>query len=731
VTTAGAAAHPVPGGITATRARVDRLIPLVGAYLLLATFYAWQAWRRETPTIFTDELETTQISRAIADTGHAMRRGEPYGFTSLVPYLTAPFWWIHPVASAYETIKTVQAFVMTSAIFPAYLLARRVVTPGWALFAAVAAIAAPALSYSPILVEEPWAYPAATLALWLTVRATDRRTRASFALAFAACVLAVLIRSQLVALFGALVAGLLVLGWRSAWMRRYRATWSTWDTVGFWVLAVGVLIAVVAFAGHQSAEWQDATTGWKGRMVEYGSWAGGAFAIGIGIVPAIALLSVLAVPARERERPGVRAFVAVTAGAVASFAWYAAIKGTYLSTTFSSLVVERNLVYLAPLAFVATAYLFERAAAPAWAVVVSGVVVLGLVVWTPIERGLDNFPYYEAHGLAILALANREWGWPTGRIETALVVLVVVSVILLLFTATPLRPSGLSVAIPVTIAVAILGWNAVAETYASIGEHDFSARVQKNLPKPNDWVDLATGGGSTTILGQRMDDNPLGFASMEFWNRSIERVWSVDGTGPGPGHTLTPDLQSVDGTLWPNPETEFVVGANGVEVAGPVVATSPAANATVVRLDGKPIRLRSNDTGVAADGWMIGLSPDPSVAHAAHNQFDVSRGGTGNVVVTLSRAVFCPKGVRLAGVARVRAGDLVRGSDKQPAIGRVTGSETAYVPGCGTRTVVLPTPDGPWRAEVAIETFVPRDVDPKHSSDARALGAQVGFGVQP
>jgi hypothetical protein len=480
-----------------------------------------------------------------------------------VPYLTAPFWWIHPVASAYETIKTVQAFVMASAIFPAYLLARRVVTPGWALFAAVATIAAPALSYSPILVEEPWAYPAATLALWLTVRATDRPTRAAFALAFAACVVAVLIRSQLLALFGALAAGLLVLGWRSAWMRRYRTTWSTWDTVGFWTLAVGALIAVVAFFGHRSAEWEDAASQWKGRMVEYGSWAGGAFAIGIGIIPAIALLSVLAVPARERERPGVRAFVAVTAGAVASFAWYAAIKGTYLSTTFSSLVVERNLVYLAPLAFVATAYLFERAAAPAWAVVVSGVVVLGLVVWTPIERGLDSFPYYEAHGFAILALANREWAWPTGRIEAALVVLVVVSVILLLLTATPLRPARLAVWVPVTIAVAVLGWNAVAETYASIGEHDFSARVQKNLPKPNDWIDRATGAASTTILGQRMDDNPLGFASMEFWNRSIERVWSVDGTGPGPGHTLTPDLQNVDGTLWPNPQTEYVVARTG------------------------------------------------------------------------------------------------------------------------------------------------------------------------
>jgi len=86
------------------RARLESAAPLIGAYLLLATLYAWQAWRRETPTIFSDELETTQISRAIAETGHAARRGEPYGFTSLVPWFTAPFWWLHPVATAYESI---------------------------------------------------------------------------------------------------------------------------------------------------------------------------------------------------------------------------------------------------------------------------------------------------------------------------------------------------------------------------------------------------------------------------------------------------------------------------------------------------------------------------------------------------------------------------------------------------------------------------------------------------
>ena len=202
-------------------------------------------------------------------------------------------------------------------------------------------------------------------------------------------------------------------------MRRWRATWSRWDWVGAVVLGVGAVVAVVAFLGHHSTEWSTATTLWKGRMVEYGSWAGGAFAIGIGIVPAIALLAALAVPGAERDRPGVRAFVIVSGGAVVSFGWYAAVKGAYLSTNFSSLIVERNLVYLAPLAFVATAYLLERGAAPIWSVVVAGAAVLGLVIWVPIERGLDNFPYYEAHGLAILALANREWAWPLGRIETA------------------------------------------------------------------------------------------------------------------------------------------------------------------------------------------------------------------------------------------------------------------------------------------------------------------------
>ena len=130
---------------------------------------------------------------------------------------------------------------------------------------------------------------------------------------------------------------------------------------------------------------------------------------------------------------------------------------------------------------------------------------------------------------------------------------------------------------------------------------------------------------------------------------------------------------------------------------------------------------------------MVGDPGNPEVpARAAYNRFDVSDGGTGTAVVTLSRQTFCPAGAHLPGEAVVRIGILGRGEDKQPAILRQTASDTQYVPACGFRTFVLPTPSAPWRVEVAIQTFVPSQVDPKGSAgERRALGARVSFDVVP
>jgi hypothetical protein len=164
-----------------------------------------------------------------------------------------------------------------------------------------------------------------------------------------------------------------------------------------------------------------------------------------------------------------------------------------------------------------------------------------------------------------------------------------------------------------------------------------------------------------------------------------------------------------------------VPAVNGVEVAGDEVARGGEAGPVLVRI-GDVLRLRSNQTGVAADGWMG--------AEAAYNRFDVSGDGPGYARVSLSRETFCPEGVKLPGLIRIAIGPIGVGPDKQPALERVTGSETIYLPACGSRVVGLRAPDGPWRVEVRAQTFVPAEVDPT-LSERRELGAVVGFSFVP
>ncbi|MBA3567400.1 MAG: hypothetical protein H0W31_11195, partial [Actinobacteria bacterium] len=156
------------------RGLLDRLhaaIPLLTLYFGLAVLYAWQASQHPVPTIFTDEIELAQLSRSIAETGEPARRGEPYGLATLAAYFLAPVWWLGSTSTAYTAAKLLLVLAMTATIFPAYALARLVVSPWYAVAAAGGATAVPALAYSPIFVEEPFAYPLATLALWLIARA--------------------------------------------------------------------------------------------------------------------------------------------------------------------------------------------------------------------------------------------------------------------------------------------------------------------------------------------------------------------------------------------------------------------------------------------------------------------------------------------------------------------------------------------------------------------------------
>jgi hypothetical protein len=184
-----AAVETRPGRLTIA----DRLVvalPLASIYLWLSIVYCVEAWKRVTPWLFTDELEYTQLSRAIAATGHAARRGEPHSFRSLYVVVTAPFWLIDDVAAAFAAIKYFDVLLMTSVLFPTYFLARLVVGRAPALFAAAGAAAIPSLAYSSWIAEETLAYPYSALCLFLIAKAFLERSRGWIAGALVATAIA-------------------------------------------------------------------------------------------------------------------------------------------------------------------------------------------------------------------------------------------------------------------------------------------------------------------------------------------------------------------------------------------------------------------------------------------------------------------------------------------------------------------------------------------------------------
>ena len=705
--------RPAPGGL----ARLSSALPLLIVYFALAALYAWQASRRPVPTIFTDELELTQLSRSISETGEAARRGEPYGIPTLVAYFLAPIWWLGTTTAAYATGKLLLVLAMTATIFPAYGLARLVVPPWYALAAAGGATAVPALAYSPIFVEEPLAYPLSTLALWLIARSLVAPAWPALLFAALASGAATFARTQLVILFVVLGLSLLYLAWDSERGRSWRATWSRWDWIGAGVLTIGIAFFFSAGIGHASLSWRNTTGFYKERILEHATWSLGALAIGIGILPLLIGVSALARPKDEPRDPKTRAFITTSVAALAVFTWYAAIKGAYLSTSFSTLVVERNVIYLCPILFAATALAFARGVGRTWAVVATAVLTVCLVLVTPLR--LDIFPYYEAHGLSIGHFFNRELHWSETTIEITFVLVCVLALGVAVALRRLDRGSTAFRAVAGVSAAAVLVWGLTGEVYAASGERDLSEQVNRFTPQPLDWVEKATGGGSVVVIGQAIQD-PTGIQVTEFFNPSVRKVWSLDGTALSVGSPiLTPDLQAADGTLTPNPETDYALAVNGVELQAPEVERR--GTTILYRLDGKPVKLAAAVTGRESDGWLIGRNGE-TVARGSYTRYDVSRDGSGFAIVKLSRLGWCPSPPQKTR-ATVRIGPVGIGADHQPALASVTNQKTVTLNDCTTEGIALGAPNRPWRVEVAISpTVVPNQVDPTNS-ERRQLGA--------
>jgi hypothetical protein len=697
-------------------------VPLLSVFFWLGVLYTWQAWGHGTPWLFTDELELTQLSRSIADTGHAARRGDPYTFKTLYSFLMAPAWLIDDVHRAYDTIRYLGVLLMTLTVFPAYGLARMVVGKWPALFAAAGATAIPALAYAPMIVEEPLAYPYASLALYVIARALTSRRPGWIGAALVASLLGITVRDELAVLVAVFGLAACFLAWTSPPVRTWRIRWSARDWIGLGVLVVGVAVIVSAFVGHWYTEWLISTGFNKHRMFTMGMRAAGALTIGLGVFPLVAgLASLWPVPGERRTRE-LSAFRAVLGASVIAFGLYTAVKATYVSTTFGTYTYERNLIYLSPLLFIGTALWLERRAIRAVAVGLAAAFALYVLLTTGYEMNQDFS--YNAPGLAILQQSNRWIALTPGAAKVVLVVLLAASVVLLLVPRYLRRGAVLLAA---AVAGVVLTWNVIGEIAFATASNRAADRGLSNIRGAPTWLDRATRGAPTLFIGQQMYPDQTSEWLLEFWNRSIRAVWSLDGTAQGPGPTLTPDMRAANGVLYEGrgvrPTFPYVVTDRGIEVAGVVVARHAHRGGggfstwRLFRVD-QPLRLSGAATGLYADGWSGSKG-------SAYTRYSTHGGGAGKLQVVASWKAW---GGTNAAHVTVRMGQLVIGKDKQPHLGTVTAVRHCTIRAYEQCRFLLQAPGPSFRVQVSVNPkFRPKKLTGGRMSDNRLLGAVMSY----
>ena len=689
-------------------------LPILTVFVWLCLVYGWEAWGQLAPWLNSDEFERAQLSRAVASTGREASRTVPHAFDSLSAYLVAPAWWIHDTSQAYGVAKAIGVATLTAVVFPVYLLARTLVSRRWALFAAAGAAMIPALAYSSLLLVEPLAYPWAALCFYLLARALATRRLAWIVGAVAACLVAPLIRSQLDVVVAGAVAAAALFWFIGEGGRRLRRNWSRWDWVGFVALGVCAAVAVNAAASHRSGVWAAVTQNELGRMFRDAAWAAGSLTIGVGVLPTIAALTVLPAFRRDEWSRERRAYTALTVAMVSAFVVYVAGKSAYVSTLGLNELSERNLIYVAPLLFVGTALMLERRRPALIPLLAATGLVLLLVTVTPYH--LDIPVFFDAPGLAVLPAL----GLTTTPATVLLVVLTLGSAALLLF----LRFASARVAVPVAVVAAgvIIAWSAFGEISFARQSHKVARAQVDNLPRPLDWLDRAVpAGAQVTYLGQSIDD-PFDVLQLEFWNRKLQHVWSTDGTAPGPGPTVVPQLTAPDGRLEPGAGVDYVVADSGVTPAGTVLAREVhrggrgARTWTLLRV-APPLRLRRSIDGVYPDGWGRPVT--------ALNQFSLANDAPNVVKVHVYRTGAA---TRYPATVRATLGTLSLASGK-PVMASVATTKTIHVPDNLDHEFVFDAPPAPFRVETSVTPF-PHERDPR-IGDPRDLGANVEYSVTP
>ncbi|MDW8338522.1 MAG: glycosyltransferase family 39 protein [Thermoleophilia bacterium] len=652
------------------------------------------------PFIFVDELVWSELARSIADEGRLLLRGEPNpGYSPLYPLLVSPAYLVvDELPRSYEVVKALNAFLMSLAAVPAYLLARRLVSQRLALLNALLAVATPSLVYTGTVMTENVFYPLFLLLVLALVSMLERPTAARVAAVGALLVLAYATRVQAAALVPAvLLAPLCLAVLRGSGLRetvvRFRVLYGTAVALAGLALVVrvvggrspGDLLGAYAPVGEARYE--------VAEVLRYLVWHVAELGLYVLVVPVAATI-VLVGRARSLDRPLQAFLAAMTALALCLLPSVAAF-----ASVFSQRIQERNLFYLAPLLLLALLAWIERGALrprPLAAFAAGASCVL--VALVPFDRFLTTSAITDT--LMLLPFWSLE-----DRVGTTGTELAALALALALAAAFLLLPARLAVVLPLLV----LGLWAAALKPIWWGRHGFEraaagALFQGIRDVDRDWIDeTLPAGAEAAFLWTGVPDR-LTVTQNEFFNRSVGPVYYLVEPTPGelPETRVTVDPRDGAVTLPDGSPVRdaYLVTDGSFEPIGIPLARDRGWDVTVWRVDRPLVRASHVDGLYPQDTWS-----GATVAYVRRR----CAGGRLRVSLSSDASLFL---------------------EPQTVTARVNGAIVArvtFAPDARAQLVVPLAPrsgSSDCRVDFRVSpTAVPAEVAPGESTDDRVLGA--------
>jgi hypothetical protein len=585
---------------------------LAGIVLGSFALYTWLASLVGVPRVHPDEVRYLIAASSLVEGEGLTMRGGEYGFGPLYPLvLAAILWTTSGIDAAYDVFKAANALFFALTAVPVYLLARRLVSPWWAVAAAGLSVAIPSSISIGTVMTESLAYLTAAWALYATALALERPTLLRQLAVLGTVALAFLTRAQLGALYLSWLVGLGVL-WLIAPRLRPR---SRADLVRLWPSAVPLLLAVAVLAGRLAsgsspseslgAYWEL----WRGYdPLEIGKWLVyhlADFDVYLAVVPLavapIVLWRLLRDGREGSDRAAAFAALFLSANAVGLL-----VVAAFTSTPWGyDRLHDRYAFYLLPLWLIPfVAWLADGLPRPLVATAIGVGIALVLPAVLPFrqlanEAGIDTVPG------ALWVWIEQQVAGPGPLSGSRLLAVFVVG----LAVAAVLLPRRLALLLPAAVVAvfaitAVLAWDRVIDAPENAVFAGGLERAWVDERLPEDAVVTKLYLESNACPAAASTRHALFLT--EFFNATVDRAAYIADSIPD-GIPLDRVDVAGDGTLELSPgaplRAEYVVTQPGIELEGERVATGTNAGLVLWRIDG-PVRVpgaTTNDDVRTAD----------------------------------------------------------------------------------------------------------------------------------